>query len=398
MTNIFKQLACFGQEDFFTASLALFIERNESFRNAFLNWIEPHVGETLISKSWTIELQKMHRSAYGEAYLDMVLINPELELWFEHKVGAALGKYKDSDGNHVDQIEKYLDTAARVMTGIDNGEDDAPWPTDGPTVEGQGRVLLFYISRSGKQLDANRYSGRVHCTGNSGVVIPEDNTSLRWKDFYPIGKAALEESLQGNHGVFEATLTQHFIDYWTGIRGMWRQLEFSDEWLELLPNSEGLSVANPAPFVNYLSEIEHEFASRLDWEIAEHWEGKTVVFRTAINTAQKVEFSGIRTIEEIPDYDPSLGNETVKITIRLDSGTTIPPRQTKTSQFENFKGLVAHKRSGNRDILYVYVGVTKWNQIHTKKWRYQQLMLAFVAGLQMAKREFNIVIPNLDEF
>ncbi len=397
MTNIFKKLACFGEEDFFTASLALFIERNESFRNAFLNWIEPHVGETLNSKAWTIELQKMHRSAYGDAYLDMVLVNAELELWFEHKVSAALGKYKDSDGNHVDQIEKYLDTAARVMTGIDNGQDDAPWPTAGPTVEGQGRVILFYISRSGKQLDANRYAGRIHRTGNSGVVIPEDPASLRWKDFYPLGKVALEESLQGNHDVFEATLTQQFLDYWTGIRGMWRQLEFNDKWLELLPISDELSVANPAPFVNYLNEIEEEFAARLGWKIDEHWKGTTVVFSTPIDTAPKVEFRGISTIEEIPDYDPSLGNETVQIIIRCDS-TTIPPRQPKTSQFENFKGLVAHKRVGNQDIIDVYVGVTKWNEIHTKNWRYHQLMLAFVAGLRMAEREFDIVIPHLDEF
>jgi hypothetical protein len=46
----------------------------------------------------------------------------------------------------------------------------------------------------------------------------------------------------------------------------------------------------------------------------------------------------------------------------------------------------------------VYVGVTKWNEIHTKNWRYHQLMLAFVAGLRMAEREFDIVIPHLDEF
>ena len=48
MTNIFNRLACFGEEDFFTASLALFIERNEGFRKAFLNWFEPLVGENLV--------------------------------------------------------------------------------------------------------------------------------------------------------------------------------------------------------------------------------------------------------------------------------------------------------------------------------------------------------------
>src|SRR5690606_20990468 len=101
-----KRLACFGEEDFFTASLALFIERNQEFRNAFLSWLEPHVTENLASYAWEVQIQCGLRSQFGDAILDMVLRNPRIELWFEHKVGAQLNRYTGATGEQVDQLQK----------------------------------------------------------------------------------------------------------------------------------------------------------------------------------------------------------------------------------------------------------------------------------------------------
>jgi hypothetical protein len=116
MSNIFKRLACFGEEDFFTASLALFIERDKNFRFAFLNWLQSLVNEDLTGYAWEVRIQDSRKSQYGEAILDMVLAHSQIELWFEHKVGAQLNRYASESGNEVDQLEKYLDAAARVMT------------------------------------------------------------------------------------------------------------------------------------------------------------------------------------------------------------------------------------------------------------------------------------------
>ena len=397
MVNLFKRLACFGEEDFFTASLALFIERNEPFRKAFLDWLEPLVGENLSGYAWEVRIQDCRTSQYGEAILDMVLAHPEIELWFEHKVGAALGKYDSQAGEQLDQLQKYLDAAARVMTGTDDAKQSVTWPEGGPA-SGRPRILLFYISRSGKALERDKYQGKLHSPGKTGLVFPENNQQLRWRDFFPLGSQALEDSLNGSEGPFDATLAQQFLDYWQGIRGMWRQLEFNDAWLELLPPEEGLSIHNPAPFVNYLNDIEDLFVSKLGWRAAEHWGGNAVVFKTPVEKTTTISFHAIRSIESIPNYCSALGTEVVRVTARFAPEHRITRVSERQVRFESFRGLFDYERVASKDVLHIYVGINDWNGIHTKDWRYRQITLAFVAGLRMAEQAFEIAVDGLGVF
>ena len=78
MANLFKRLACFGEEDFFTAAFALFLESNNHFRTAFLKWIESLVDESLTDYAWDIKIQETRKSQYGDAILDMALVNPKM--------------------------------------------------------------------------------------------------------------------------------------------------------------------------------------------------------------------------------------------------------------------------------------------------------------------------------
>ncbi len=60
MNNIFKSLGHWfvaSTEDFFTATLALFLERNEAFRDEFLAWLAPHVHDDLHIRRWTVKAQ-----------------------------------------------------------------------------------------------------------------------------------------------------------------------------------------------------------------------------------------------------------------------------------------------------------------------------------------------------
>jgi hypothetical protein len=238
----------------------------------------------------------------------------------------------------------------------------------------------------------------LYSSGKTGLVFPENNQQLRWRDFFPLGCQALEESLHGSAGAFEATLTQQFLDYWQGIRGMWRQLEFNDAWQELLPPEEGLSVRNPAPFVNYLNDVEDLFVSKLAWRVVEHWGGNTVVFKTPAEKIATISLSAIRSIESIPNYSSTLGTEVVVVTVRFAPEHRITQASENMARFESFRGLFAYERVNKKDVVHIYVGVNDWNGMHTKDWRYRQIVLAFIAGLHMAEQAFEIAIPGLDDF
>jgi len=397
MDNLFKRLACFGEEDFFTASFALFIERSDEFRKAFLNWLEPLANENLAGYAWNIRIQDWRESQYGGAILDMVFAHPEMELWFEHKVAAQLNRYGSETGEQVDQLQKYLDAAARVMTSTDNAKQPVEWPGDGPTC-GAPRILLFYISRSGARLERDTYRGKLHSPGNAGLVFPENDRQLRWRDFFPLGEQALEGRLRGSAGEFEATLARHFLDYWRGIRGMWRQTNFSDAWLELLPLDDSLSVDNPAPFVHYLDEIEELFVTKLGWRAKEHWGGSNVVFATSTEKTETISLRAVHHIEKIRDYSPTLGTEVVAVTIRFSPEHRVTRVAERRIRFESFQGLIAYERGNGKDVIHVYVGVNDWDGVHTKEWRYRQICLAFIAGLRMAEQSLEIDIPGLRDF
>jgi hypothetical protein len=399
MSNIFNRLlAGFGKEEPFTASLALFIERNKEFRLAFLNWLQAIVSEDLTGYVWEVATEVTKPSQYGDARLDMVLAHPEIELWFEHKIDAPIGKRKSKadDEDIVDQLQKYLDAAARVMTDTNTGETEVTWPQNGP-IAGKPRIILFYISRSGSILIPEQYAGKIYGDNQFGLAFPENNRQLRWKDFHPLAITTLSDTLSGTHGVFEATLAQQFLEYWEGIPGMWRQLQFNDAWLELLPPKDTLTANNPASFANYLDDVEYLFVSKLGWRAKEHWDGGTVVvFETSITQTVSVTMRGIRSIEGIPNYSSTLGTEVVLIEIRFSAEVRIAKPVEPRTKFEGISGMLDVQRVNGKDVGHIYVGIHDWDEIHTKDWRYRQIALAFVAGLHMAEQAFDITVDGLD--
>lgn len=396
MSNIFNRLLSgFGKEEPFTASLALFIERNKEFRLAFLNWLQSIVSEDLTGYAWEVATEVTKPCQYGDARLDMVLAHPEIELWFEHKVDAKLNIYSSESSDEVDQLQKYLDAAARVMTDTNTGKTEVTWPQNGP-IAGMPRIILFYISRSGSILIPEQYAGKIYGDNQFGLAFPENNRQLRWKNFHPLAITTLSHTLSGSRGVFEATLAQQFLEYWEGIPGMWRQLQFNDAWLELLPPKEHLSTRNPAPFVNYLNDVEDLFVSQFGWHAVEHWEGSVVVFDTPIDQTTTISLSAIRSTEEIPGYSPTLGTEVVRVTIRFDPEVRVTlPTETLT-HFESYRGMLSLERTNKKDVAHIYVGIPDWDEMHTKDWRYRQIALAFVAGLHMAEQAFDITVDGLD--
>jgi len=242
MRNVFRSLSRWfvsGTEDFFTASLALFLERNEDFREEFLDWLAPRVKDDLHRRHWTINAQVQRPSCKGTAILDMVFSSPDLELWFEHKIGAAIGKY----GN-MDQIEKYLDAANRVMLGVEDGKTEIEWPGKGPE-KGYPRVVLFYVARSPKAVDSQQYQGRVYQPQTPyGVVLPP----FSWRRFWPRARNSLDGALRGEWGEFEKTLALQFLGYWRSIPGMWKAIPSGADWSNLLPDPSELQEGQPCPF------------------------------------------------------------------------------------------------------------------------------------------------------
>ena len=267
MSNIFKNLGdSFSTEDFFTACTALFVQRNARFRDSFLKWLEDACGERLRDSAWVVEIQSASRSCAGMAVLDMKLRHPDIELWFEHKVDASLGQRRTTRGKGIDQIEKYLDAAARVMSGVSVGDDDVDWPASGP-VSGQPRVLLFYISRSGKLPEKSKYDGKLHQPGGFGLVWPE--SPLRWKDFWPSAELALQPVVDGEAGDFEATLTKQFLSYWQSLFGMWTQVDYDADWRELATYRDGERFG----FEPLWGEVQSLATEMLGWTYKQGWMG-----------------------------------------------------------------------------------------------------------------------------
>lgn len=253
MSNIFLNLSSWftsGTEDFFTASLAVFLERNEIFREAFLTWLTPYVQDELHQRRWTVKAQVQTASSKGTAVIDMELSSPDLLLWFEHKIGAGTGKYGD-----IDQIEKYLDAANRVMVGIEDGTTPVQWPIDAPKNKFP-RVALFYVTRDAKSLDRARYEGRIYNSEKRfGLVWVRPEGHLRWRDFWYSAKTALDGALSGELGEFERTLSRQFLRYWSSLPGMWKHALPGKDWPELLPDWKTLREGQSCAFDELWEEV-----------------------------------------------------------------------------------------------------------------------------------------------
>jgi len=391
-TNIFKRLGeSFTAEDFFTGSLAVFIERNDAFREAFLKWLENACGESLCDYAWKIDIQSGSASCAGNAILDMKLRHPEIELWFEHKIGAALGRHRTSSGREIDQIEKYLDAAARVMSGIEVGDDEVDWPTTGP-VEGQPRVLLFYVSRSGTLPEKVRYEGRLHEPGGYGLVWPAKG-QLCWRDFWPEANLALEPVLAGESGDFERTLTQQFLRYWKALPNMWRQIDYDSDWQELLTCEPGERYG----FEPHWDGVRTLIEQTLGWSYSRGYLGSWLAYNLSSGPVDQVALDAHASLDKL-SIDPSgLEKEVIQLQFRARGGSAAWAIPGKRLTYERWRGVSGIGKTKGRDFLRIYVGVAEWRNAHTQEQRTRAVTGAVIAGLKMFEQLSEEKLPGMEK-
>ena len=396
MANLFKRLACFGEEDFFTAAFALFLESNNHFRTAFLKWIESLVDESLTDYAWDIKIQETRKSQYGDAILDMALVNPKIELWFEHKVGAQLNTYSGNTGEEVDQLQKYLDAAARTMQGIKTGKQAVQWPKQPD--DGSPRVILFFISRSGSPLDQADYEGKLYCTNGFGLAFPENNKQLRWKDFYTSGKNALSETLNGAAGVFEGQLAQHFLTYWQGIRGMWKQSTYDLDWEALIPSDDELGTTGIAGFDNYFSIIDDLIRDHFGWKKPLNYKGKSREIAIHQNNIEHLTISPVKRIEDdIPNYDKGLGKQVIRLRCRFTDDVSTSKDYPSQLWHESWMGITSTGKRDGKLLLDLYVGVKGWEEAFSDTRKSREVAHSFIAGLHMITSAAGINVEQLDQ-
>lgn len=396
MSNIFTRLACFGEEDFFTASFAHFLDTNKEFRTAFLNWIEPLVDEPLTDYAWDIRIQDTRNSQYGDAILDMAWINPQIELWFEHKIGAELNKYDTNTGNQVDQLQKYLDAAARTMLGIKDGKPNVQWPQQ-PT-PGSPKVVLFYISRSGSPLDRTDYEGKLYSDHGFGLAFPANNKQLRWKDFYIPGTNALSKALTGAEGVFEAELTQQFLMYWQSIKGMWRQSTYDLDWNALTPSDNELGKSGIAGFDNYFSDIDDLIQNHFGWKKPVNYKGKSREIAIQQNDIEHLTISAVQSVEdEVSNYQEALGQQVIRLSFRFSTNIPVDRDYPSHLTHDLWTGIAATGKRNGKLIIHLYVGVRSWNEAYSDVRKSREVAQAFVAGLQMISSVIGATIDRLNE-
>ena len=385
--NLFRMLgSSFGREDFFTAALGVFLDRNEELRDAFLSWIQPWSGEQLLSRSWKVSVQVGRPTAAGEAILDMVLANPELELWFEHKVDAGKGIRTTSQGTKIDQIEKYLDAAARYMQGISTGAEPAAWPK--APASGLPRVLLYYVTRDPSAMDREVYTGRLAEQLGFGLAWPPAG-HLRWKDLWPHACAALDGALRGERGEFEKTLTRNFLDYWRSLPGMWVQDNLGLAWQQLLEAPQGQS----APFDRYWNGVQEVAIERLGWKRDHGYKGLFVYFTMQHSVLDQIEVSVV-TDGAKQEGAQELGGHVLSLLLRAKGGYQWPPCVEKAT-FEIWRGRLAIHSTGKGKQMRVLVDVPNWSACLNDDERDHAVASAFVAGLRMFVGGTGIEIPEL---
>lgn len=396
MSNLFKRLACFGEEDFFTAAFALFLENNHEFRKAFLKWIEPLVDEQLTDYAWEIKIQDTRKSQYGDAILDMAFVNPQVELWFEHKVGAQLNRYGTETGETIDQLQKYLDAAARTMQGIKSGKQDVQWPT-GPA-PGSPRIILFFISRSGSPLVRADYDGKLYSDQGFGLAFPENNQQLRWKDFYGTGRNALSETLTGQQGIFEAELTQQFLMYWKSLRGMWKQTTYDLDWEALIPSDNELGKDGIAGFDNYFSAIDELIRDHFGWQKPLNYKGKSREISIQQNDLEHLTISPVRSVEdEVPNYQEPLGKQILRLSCRFSEDIDAERDFPNQLSHDVWSASLKQKKKDGKLLLDLYVSIRGWDDAYSEARKSREVAQSFIAGLQMISSATNTTIERLCE-
>ena len=401
MINVFDSYSrTYGtSEDFFTASLAMFIEGFPEFREAFVRWLEPHAPLPLAGRSWSVRAQAKRPSRFGEAYLDLVLASSDVELWLEHKTGAALGTYKTEDGEEVDQLEKYLD-AARTATGIPMDEGDAVPPV-GEDGTGRPHVLLYCIARDAKGLEKSRYGeqnlakpGRPFgLVWVSDEEAGRDDGHLRWRDFWPRAKAALDSTCRGEHGEFARTLAKQFLAYWGSLPGMSKPSGINGEWSALFERQDdgsgNLVLAD-------LWDQTRAIARRLGWsDTMQDSKGLGRYFGVPQGRGfDQVTVGAVA--DPSTDYGQLPGGRTESIVISFRTGEKTPAAEDLDGKLvggEPWGGRIVRKDGKH---VHVVVALPNWPSELPKEAGQEWLAAAFVAGLRMFVAKTGMRIDGLD--
>lgn len=382
--NVFRQLATwFGssQEDFFTACLALFLDRHEAFRRGFLDWISPYVDDDLAARTWHVSAQVSHPSRKGTALLDMVLASDDLELWFEHKSGANLGQYEE-----LDQLEKYLDAANRVMLAVPDGITQVEWPPCGPNANCP-RVILFYITRKPQTLDRSRYEDRIYCPAMPyGLTWPQ-NGHLRWRDLWPIASEALRMPEEIG-AAFESELAVQFLDYWRSISGMWKH-DAVDGWVDLLPDHRTLPPKQPCPFDEIWDALVFYARDELGCQPPKPWRGyeqHLVVPPERSSDIDTIFVAPKPEIENLENWRDTLGIYVLRLLIRKRDAASWGRVAFECVQDGHpVRGRVV--RLNGEERLELLVGIAHWPEETDLHERQQAILNSFRAGVNASQRQ-----------
>lgn len=395
MKNIFVSLGSWftaGTEDFFTASLALFLERNETFREEFLNWLAPYIQDDLHRRRWIVKAQAQRPSYKGTAVIDMELSSPDLLLWFEHKIGAGTGKYGD-----IDQIEKYLDAANRVMVGIEDGSSAVEWPVDGPR-ENCPRVTLFYVTRDPKTLDQNRYAGRLYTARTRfGLVWPSQG-HLRWRDFWSPAQRALEGVLRGEWGEFERTLAQQFLRYWRSLPGMWKHALAGTEWTELLPDWRDLPEGQPCRFDDLWDDVKKLALQQLRCRSITGWLGYELRLEFSAEASPQIDQIYVKPVPDVTNernWDDRLGPYVLRFLLRRRDDQGWAPFRSEAVYEDRWPARLRLHRVGAGKQLEVLVGIQDWDNCRDTASRRAAIADAFWVGLKIAAAEVRLEFQGL---
>ena len=386
MRNVFETLSEWfsgGREDFFTATLALFLERNEAFRDEFLMWLMPHMKDDLLARRWVVSAQVSYPSCKGNAVLDMVLQSRDLELWFEHKVGSSAGKYGE-----IDQLEKYLDAAARVMLGNVDSKTNIQWPTNGP-IDQAPRVALFFVTRDAKSLDRGRYEGRLYSgSARYGFVWPPQG-HLRWRDFWVRAEGALDGVLRGGVGEYERTLAQQFLRYWRSMRGMWKNTDVSTDWTDLLPDRDELPEGQPCGFDDLWAGVRTIATERLGCSRVKGWRGYQLELSLPADASPAVDQVTVNPVHDVANQkncSEKLGAYVLKLLFRPRKEFVWPVFRSEAVFDKRWRGtLRCHKAD-----LEVLVEIADWESCRDVAKRCQSVADAFWAGLSIVHAETGV--------
>lgn len=322
----------------------------------------------------------------------MVLSSVDLELWFEHKIGATTGKYGE-----LDQIEKYLDAANRAMVGVEDGGTEVTWPLKGP-INNCPRVALFCITRDPKVLDRHRYEKRLY-TGKTpfGLVWPPQG-HLRWQDFWPSAQLALDAALRGEWGEFERTLTHQFLGYWRSLPGMWKPAIPGADWIELLPDPRDLREGQKCGFDDLWDDL-RIMASKLGCTSIIGWLGYEQRIEFPAGVSPQIDQIYVRPVKDVAterNWDERLGAYVLRLLLRRRDDQGWGHFRSEAIFDDRWHARLRLHRVGAADQLEILVAIHEWERRRDNATRRAAIAEAFWAGLKIASDELGLEFRGLE--